>query len=151
MNKTKLDTFFHLARTISKLSPDSETQVGAVAVHPESYDVILPSYNGFISGTNAVLPTVRPEKHQFMVHAEANMVCQAARKGRSLEGYWSIQTLSPCATCLRLLYQSGIRTIVFSDKYKNYTQEIEKCKDMQIMITQLGEYTKLELEPVRND
>ena len=145
MKQDKLDTFMAMAVRISELSPDSQTKVGSIAVHPTSYDCILPSYNGFVAGANdSELPTTRPDKHKYIVHAEANMICQAARKGRSLEGYWSIQTLSPCSNCMRLLWQSGIRTIIFKDEYKDFKDQIN-MKDLTITTTKLGEYTKIDL------
>lgn len=144
---SKLNTFYRIAENIASLSPDTETQVGAVAVHPDTYDVVLPSYNGFISGTKADLPTTRPDKYEYMVHAEMNLICQAARKGRSIEGYHVIQTLSPCHQCIRLLFQSGVRTIIFKEKYRNYDKEIEQCKDMDIGIGIFYDYTILELKP----
>jgi dCMP deaminase len=44
-------------------------------------------------------------------HAEQNAICQAARKGISLEGATLYCKLSPCAVCARLLITSGIKEL----------------------------------------
>ena len=62
MNSKKINTFMNMAESIAKLSPDTQTQVGSIAVHPESYDCVLPSFNGFVAKTKAKLPTIRPDK-----------------------------------------------------------------------------------------
>lgn len=144
MNQDKIEVFMNMALEISKLSPDAETKVGSIAVHPDTYDCILPSYNGFVAGGPDDLPDTRPAKYEYIIHSEVNMICQAARTGRSLEGYWSIQTLSPCSNCTRTLWQSGIRTIIFKDEYRDFKNQ-SNMKDIDMKITHIGKYTKLEL------
>ena len=59
----------------------------------------------------------RPEKYQWVEHAERNAVYNAARKGIRLEG--SIAYLNweptPCSDCTRALIQAGIVEIVGPD------------------------------------
>ena len=147
MKQNKLEAFMAIAEDIATLSPDIHTKVGSIAVHPETYDCILPSYNGYISEANdQVIPKTRPEKYEYTIHSEMNMICQAAKKGRALDGYWSIQTLSPCTSCMRILYQSGIRTIVFKDKYRDFDKQKEML-DLNLTLTQIGNFVKIVLEP----
>lgn len=147
MNKDKLEIFMQVAESIAKLSPDEETKVGCLAVHPETYDCKHLSYNGFISGANDTeLPKTRPEKYQYIVHAEANMVAKAASENGGLKGYWSVQTLSPCVNCCRLLYQAGVRTIIFKEKYKDFEKQLLQ-NDLEFDIIPLQGYHKLTLKP----
>jgi deoxycytidylate deaminase len=47
------------------------------------------------------------------VHAEANVVAQAAKKGHSLDGSTVIVTsLFPCSNCAGLLTQAGVKRII---------------------------------------
>lgn len=145
MNKEKVLNFLEQCEVIAKNSPDAQTKVGAMAVHPETYDAILPSYNGFISGApDHKLPKTRPGKHKYIIHAEMNMICQAARKGRSLDGYSCFCTLSPCIDCCRVLWQAGIRTIYFKEKYYDF-DENQQLGDMEFDLTNQGKYYKLDL------
>lgn len=147
MKIQKLETFMAMAEQIAQLSPDFQRKVGAMAVHPDTYDCILPSYNGFVAGADdSTLPTVRPAKYEYILHAEQNLICQAAKRGRALDGYWSIQTLSPCKHCMRLLFQSGIRTVVFKEEYRDFAQQI-RMKDLHLQLTPIGNYVKIEMSP----
>lgn len=140
-----MDVFMKMAESISTLSPDAQTKVGSIAVNPTTYEALLPSFNGFISGSGDDIPTTRPEKYKYILHSEVNMICQAARTGRNLEGYWSIQTLSPCSNCMRMLWQSGIKTIVFRDYYKDFQCQLN-MSDIDITLVKLGKYTRIDLK-----
>jgi len=54
--------------------------------------------------------------------------------------------LSPCQNCTRALYQSGIATIYFKDKYGDFEDQIA-LGDLSVEISKIGCYTKLELYP----
>lgn len=149
MKESKVDVFMEMAESIASLSPDSQTKVGSIAINPDTYEALLPSFNGYVSGSERDLPTTRPEKYEYILHAEVNMVCQAARSGRSLEGYWSIQTLSPCSNCMRTLWQSGIKTIVFRDYYGDFQKQLQ-MEDLDIELSKLGKYTRIDLSIKRS-
>lgn len=51
------------------------------------------------------------------VHAEQNAICQAARRGVSLEGSTVYVNMTPCRVCAMLLINSGIKRIVAEKKY----------------------------------
>ncbi len=52
------------------------------------------------------------------VHAEQNAICQAARKGVSIEGATLYQRMTPCRTCAMMLINCGIKKIVCERKYQ---------------------------------
>lgn len=144
MNRLKIETFMSLAENISKLSPDPKTKVGCIAVHPDTKDAILPSYNGFIQGANDSTLPKDDNKHLYIQHAERNLIYQAAKKGRSIDGYWIFCTLSPCIDCCRALWQSGVRTIIFKDTYKDYHKQMNML-DIEFNTYPLFEYYLLDL------
>ena len=93
-------------------SKDRSTKVGAVAID-DNYCLKGSGYNGFPRGTNDDLDSrhERPLKYRWTVHAEMNVIAQAARP--VLEGTTLILTsLHPCATCAGLIVQAGIKKVV---------------------------------------
>ena len=52
------------------------------------------------------------------VHAEQNAICQAAKRGISIEGATVYQRMTPCRTCAMLWINCGIKKIVCERKYK---------------------------------
>lgn len=51
------------------------------------------------------------------VHAEQNAICQAAKRGVSLEGSTVYCRMTPCRVCAMLLINSGIKRVVAANKY----------------------------------
>lgn len=142
----KLDNYFKQARVVAENSHDAETQVGALLIHGKTGAVISSGFNGFIRSTNDnVLPTTRPGKYEYVVHAEQNMLYNSCRHGIVTEGCYVVCTMSPCKACIRGLWQSGISTVYFETKYRDFEDQIS-MKDLQINLTQVGKYYKLELE-----
>jgi len=52
------------------------------------------------------------------VHAEQNAICQAAKRGISIEGATVYQRITPCRTCAMLLINCGIEKVVCERKYQ---------------------------------
>jgi dCMP deaminase len=51
------------------------------------------------------------------VHAEQNAICQAARRGVSIDGATVYVNMTPCRTCAMLLINCGIKRVVADKKY----------------------------------
>lgn len=66
----------------------------------------------------------RPQKYQWVEHAERNAIYNAARMGIPLKGCTAYITLAPCADCTRALIQSGITTV-----YGTAFPEVEEYQD----------------------
>jgi dCMP deaminase len=146
MNYKKVSNLLEEAKVKARLSPDSNTKVGCIITDKEGGN-ILSSYNGFISGAkDSKLPSVGEEKYKYMIHAEENAICRAAKRGISLDGTILFCTLSPCEKCLRLIYQVGIRTVYFETKYKNFDTYIQ-TKDLDVCVQHASTYYKLTLKP----
>ena len=114
MRQDKAQAFFGIAEAVSKLSKDPSTKVGCIMLDPDTLSVNIIGYNGFPRGLNDKIEKrwERPEKYSFVVHAESNAIAQAASSGVSLGGSICIVTHFPCCDCVKLLIQSGIRSIV---------------------------------------
>lgn len=52
------------------------------------------------------------------VHAEQNAICQAAKRGISIEGATVYQRMTPCRTCAMMWINCGIKKIVCERKYQ---------------------------------
>ena len=52
------------------------------------------------------------------VHAEQNAICQAAKRGISIEGATIYTRMTPCRTCAMLLINCGIQKAVCECKYQ---------------------------------
>lgn len=52
------------------------------------------------------------------VHAEQNAICQAAKRGISIEGATLYTRMTPCRTCAMLLINCGIVRVVCERKYQ---------------------------------
>lgn len=52
------------------------------------------------------------------VHSEQNAICQAAKKGISIEGATVYTRMTPCRTCTMLLINCGIKRVVCERKYQ---------------------------------
>jgi len=106
--------FFSEAVLWSRRSHDSQTQCGCVLVKNKTS--IATGYNGFMRDINdRALPSTRPDKYPFMIHAEANAIYNCAREGNSTLGARAYITAPPCTACLQMLWQCGVHEIYFSD------------------------------------
>lgn len=103
--------FMAEAELVAMRSKDPSTKVGAVAVDAD-FNTICNGYNGLPRGV-ADLPErlERPEKYDWIIHAEANLVATAALAGRSLKGAAVFVTHYPCSGCAGLLAQAGVARI----------------------------------------
>ena len=100
--------FLGLAQYASIRSHDNETKVGCVFIDDQMH-VVSMGYNGFPAQCeDSYLPTTRPAKYPFMVHAEENAVSNIISKN-SQSSLTAYITHFPCNRCAKLLWQNGIR------------------------------------------
>lgn len=147
VNENKLDSYYKRALAVASDSPDEQTKVGSILINKKSGAVIASGYNGFVRGADdSNLPKTRPEKYNYIVHSEENLIYNCARHGISTRDCAVFVTLSPCQKCTRSLYQSGITTIYFKDKYRDFKKQIS-LGDLLVDIKKIGPYTKMDLRP----
>lgn len=138
MTSNQLDVYWTQCRFYaSEFSSDSETKVGAAIIGTR-----LEAANTFVTNAKR-LPSTRPDKYPYIIHAEQNLIFQAAREGISLDGKKVFCTLSPCQACIRAMFQVGIREVYYRDLYNYHNIEMA---DIKVTETKVGPYTKMVLE-----
>ena len=80
--------------------------------------IVSAGYNGFLPGAPHT-SRVRDGHEQATVHAEQNAICDAARRGVSLEGATIYISHFPCINCAKILAAAGISMIKYHRDYKN--------------------------------
>lgn len=105
-----------MCKLIASKSKDPSTKVGVVIIGQDN-EIISTGFNGFPRGVDEVNNPSRwdrPEKYNWIVHAEANAVANAARIGVSLKGSTLYMNFQPsvCSVCAGLLIQAGVTTII---------------------------------------
>ncbi|MEI7676160.1 MAG: dCMP deaminase family protein [Bacteroidales bacterium] len=115
--QTALDLrYLRMAKIWAENSYCNRRQVGALVVKNKM--IISDGYNGTPSGfenncedeTGVTLP--------FVLHAEANAITKLASSHNSSKGATLYVTTAPCIECSKLIIQSGIERVVFTDKYR---------------------------------
>ena len=113
----KLDkVFINIAKEIGTLSHCTRSKVGAVLV--KDGNVISFGYNGTPAGMDNGCEENDVTKDE-VVHAEMNSILKAAKSGNAVEGSTLYLTLSPCKECSKLILQSGVKKVVYLNRYRN--------------------------------
>lgn len=147
MKQEKLQLYIKRALVTAESSPDAETKVGAILVSKSTGSVISEGYNGFVRGANdEALPKTRPAKYDFVIHAEQNLIYNAARNGVRTDACFLVSTHSPCVNCARALYQAGIDTVYFKNYYPG-TDNVQILGDLKLEYTKFEEVTKITIRP----
>ena len=111
----KTATLFSLRATCGRL------QVGCVIA--QEGRIIVTGYNGPPKG----LPHCHGDICDInkscprAIHAEANALDYAAKKGIPVEGCDIYITHSPCPTCSQRIFNSGIKRVVFLERFREDT------------------------------
>lgn len=113
------------AHLLAERGTCSRAQVGCVFVTPDQRHVAS-GYNGSPAGHPHCVHDNGGDMENGScakaVHAEANAIAWAARKGVAIEGCTAYVTHAPCATCLKLLLSAGIASIVYDQAYRLHPQ-----------------------------
>jgi len=118
--------FLQLARLVSKRSTCLRRQVGAVLVKDKK--ILATGYNGVPSGIRHCsdigclrdkLKIPSGQRHELCrgLHAEQNVLLQAALHGVSTKGSAVYITNQPCMICAKMLINAGIRQLIIADGY----------------------------------
>ena len=108
--------YLRMARIWSENSYCGRRKVGALLVKDQM--IISDGYNGTPSGFDNVCEDPQGVTFPYVLHAEANAITKVARSNNSSEGSTLYVTASPCMECAKLIIQSGIRRVVFSELYR---------------------------------
>ena len=91
-------------------------QVGALLVKDRM--IISDGYNGTPSGFENICEDENGVTKPYVLHAEANAITKVAKSGNSSEGATLYVTASPCVECAKLIIQSGIKRVIYTEKYR---------------------------------
>jgi len=138
--------FLTITRQVAERSTCLRAKVGAVIVRDRS--ILATGYNGSPAGLphcteagcliyESKNPDGEIELNCFRtIHAEINAITQAARNGAAIRDADIYVTHTPCIHCLKVLINTDIRTIFYSQPYKLETVA-ELLKYSRIRIVQV--------------
>ena len=119
-NITKHDlAYMKMAMEWRKLSYCKRKQVGALIV--KNKRIISDGYNGTPSGFENVCEDENGLTKWHVLHAEANAITKVAASTQNSNGASLYVTLSPCKECSKLIYQSGIKKVFYTEAYSDKT------------------------------
>lgn len=122
--------YIDIAKRVAQQSHAKRSQVGAVIV--KDNNILSFGYNGTPSGMdnnceekvidsmpgyNGVFTQLVTKKE--VLHAESNAIAKMAKSTQSSDGASLYVTLSPCFECAKLIVQSGIKRVVYEEKYRD--------------------------------
>ncbi len=118
--------FLEVAGLVSKRSTCLRRRVGAVLVRDKK--ILSTGYNGAPSGVKHCidigclrekLKIPSGQRHELCrgLHAEQNVILQAALHGTSTKGSDLYVTNQPCMICAKMLINAGIKEIIICDGY----------------------------------
>jgi len=121
--------YMKTAETFADLSHARRLHVGAIIVKDDR--IISIGYNGMPAGWDnnceyeiledngddepEVILKTRPE----VLHAETNAIAKLAKSNESGVGATMFITHAPCLDCAKLIYQSGISSVLYRNTYRD--------------------------------
>lgn len=139
--------FMDIARLVSKRSTCLRRKVGAIVVRDKR--ILATGYNGAPSGVDHCLDIgcLREEmgipsgqRHELCrgLHAEQNVIIQAAYHGVSIKGATLFCTNLPCSICSKMIINAGICDIKYLEGYADPLAE-GMMKASGLKLTRIGE------------
>ncbi|MDR2384484.1 MAG: dCMP deaminase family protein [Tannerella sp.] len=107
--------YLRMAKIWAENSYCKRRQVGALIVKDQM--IISDGYNGTPSGFENICEDENNATKPYVLHAEANAITKVAASNNNSKGSTIYITSSPCIECAKLIIQSGIKRVVYSDKY----------------------------------
>lgn len=129
------DYFLGLAKVVSQRSHDEQTQHGCV-ITDSSHRILGVGYNGFARGLqDNKLPTTRPDKYPWMIHAERNALSNCVVRPDNGIAYITGQS---CNDCIMALWQEGISKVVMSKDHGTHLFDEDAKKRFDIFVAMSG-------------
>lgn len=130
--------YLRMARIWAENSYCTRRKVGALIVKDKM--IISDGYNGTPAGFENVCELDDGTTKPYVLHAEANAITKIAKSGNNSDGATLYVTTSPCMECSKLIVQSGIRRVVYSESYR-LTDGIDLLKraGVEVVLLELEE------------
>jgi dCMP deaminase len=132
MKEKFVNAYMDVAERFAQLSSARRLHVGAIVVKDDR--IISIGYNGMPAGWDnncedetvelysgyegAIHRTVLKTKPEVL-HAETNAIAKLAKSNESGLGASMFITHAPCLDCAKLIYQSGISSVLYRDAYRD--------------------------------
>ncbi len=133
----KLDLrYLKMAKIWAENSYCIRKKVGALLVKDKM--IISDGYNGTPEGFENICEDDNDTTKPYVLHAEANAITKVAKSNNSSQDSTLYVTTSPCIECSKLIIQSGIKRVVFCEKYRD-TSGLELLEKAGIILTHIPE------------
>jgi dCMP deaminase len=144
-----INAYMDVAERFAELSSARRLHVGAIVVKDDR--IISIGYNGMPSGWDnncedevvdsfagfeGAIHNTRLRTKPEVLHAETNAIAKLAKSNESGMGATMFITHAPCLDCAKLIYQSGISSVLYRDAYRD-TGGITFLKKSGIQVTQV--------------
>lgn len=117
MKKAALDCrYARMALIWAENSYCTRRKVGALVVKDNM--IISDGYNGTPTGFENICEDENNVSKPYVLHAEANAITKLARSANSSDGATLYVTASPCIECAKLIIQSGIKRVIYTEQYR---------------------------------
>ncbi len=125
--------FMTITQQVAERSTCNRAKVGAVIVRDRN--ILATGYNGAPAGMphcteagcliyESKTPYGEVEQNCFRtIHAEINAIAQAAKNGSNIKDSSIYVTHTPCIHCIKVLVNTGIKTVYYESPYKLNTLE----------------------------
>ena len=139
--------FIRIAHLVAERSTCQRRRVGAIAVKDKR--ILATGYNGAPAGVahcaevgclrqKYAIPSGKSHEICRGLHAEQNVIVQAATYGISLTGAKIYCTTQPCLICMKMLINCGIKTIWHSEAYPDeLAEEMAKEAGVELILLPL--------------
>lgn len=129
------DYFLGLAKVVSLRSHDIHTQHGCIITDQQNR-ILGVGYNGFPKGMDdSKLPTSRPDKYHWMIHAERNALANCVIRPDNGIAYVTGQC---CNDCIMSLWQEGVTKVVMGDAHGTTLFDENAQKRFNLFVEQTG-------------
>jgi dCMP deaminase len=111
--------FIDIAWAVSKRATCPSRKVGAVLVDPITHSIKTTGYNGTPRGIDHCPDHKTASPLCVSLHAETNILINAAASGISTRGSWLYLTCTPCIKCAPLILNAGIERVICDEPYRD--------------------------------
>jgi dCMP deaminase len=139
--------YMQVAYQFAKLSYAERRKVGSVIVKDEQ--IVSFGYNGTPHGFDNSCEEINYPEYGYregvdgyevtkpeVLHAESNALAKLAKSTMSSDGADLYVTMSPCYQCSKLIIQSGIKNVFYSEDYRD-TKGLDLLKKAKISLTKV--------------
>ena len=122
--------WIEFSQSIARRSIDPKYKVGAVIVTDDNTQVLALGYNGDHKGGPNSRESMQ-NGHSGLIHAEINALIKCDYNNPKNKKMYV--TLSPCEVCAKAIVNSGIKEVIFLERYRD-TKGICILKDSGIVV-----------------